>query len=289
MVLVDDELIHFEAVGPTPLPISDIQGTVDHEGAKIWYTAYNTGKKKKKSEENKESGDAQGKKRAVVFLHGGLGNSENWSYQAIQVIHAGYYTILMDSRGHGHSTRDERPFSYDLMATDVLAVLDHLGVEKATLVGWSDGACISLIVAKNHPERVAGVFFFAGNMDPSGVKEFVSTPTLERCFSRHMQDFALLSPSPSPTFSELVQAVTLMQQTQPNFTKEDLEKVNVPVVIVQSEKDEFIKQSHAEYLKTTIPGADLVVLLGVSHFAPLQRPEQFNRVLLVFLQKVMAS
>jgi hypothetical protein len=50
MVLTDDELIHFEAVGPTPLPISDIQGYVDHEGAKIWYAAYNTGKKKKKSE-----------------------------------------------------------------------------------------------------------------------------------------------------------------------------------------------------------------------------------------------
>jgi pimeloyl-ACP methyl ester carboxylesterase len=42
----------------------------------------------------------------------------------------GYYTILIDSRGHGHSTRDMRPFNYELMALDVLAVLENLGVEK---------------------------------------------------------------------------------------------------------------------------------------------------------------
>ena len=61
----------------------------------------------------------------------------------------------------------------------------------------------------------------------------------------------------------------------------------MPVTIVQSEHDEFIKREHAEYLARSIPGAELILLPGVSHFAPLQRPEQFNSVMLAFLGKVL--
>ena len=74
-----------------------------------------------------------------------------------------------------------------------------------------------------------------------------------------------------------------MQQTQPNYSAHDLAKISVPVVIVQSEHDEFIKREHAEYLARNIPNAELVVLNGVSHFAPLQRPEQFNNAILAFI------
>ena len=57
---------------------------------------------------------------------------------------------------------------------------------------------------------------------------------------------------------------------------------------VQSEHDEFIKPEHADYLARTIPGAKLILLPGVSHFAPLQRPDEFNRVLLAFLGQVLS-
>ena len=119
-----------------------------------------------------------------------------WATVAIGVIkfrhwsESGYRAVLIDSRGHGRSTRDARPFSYELMASDVLAVMDALHLEKAGLVGWSDGACTALILAAKAPSRVAGVFFFACNMDPSGVKPFEATPTLNRCFARHAKDYA---------------------------------------------------------------------------------------------------
>src|SRR5260370_15469406 len=102
------------------------------------------------------------------------------------------------------------------MASDVLAVMDTLHLERAGLVGWSDGACIALILAAKAPSRVAGVFFFACNMDPSGVKPFEATPTLNRCFGRHVKDYAELSATPE-RFKDFVDAVTLMQQTQPNY------------------------------------------------------------------------
>src|SRR5258708_8359726 len=267
MEVYDDDLRKFEADGAGPLPVTNDQGYVEHEGARIWYATYGSGS-------------------PLILLHGGLGHSGNWSYQVPALVRSGYRAVLIDSRGHGRSTRDARPFSYELLASDVLAVMDALHLEKVGLVGWSDGACTALILAAKAPSRIAGVFFFACNMDPSGVKPIEASPTLERCFSRHARDYAQLSATPE-YFQEFAAAVTLMQQTQPNYSAHDLAKISVPVVIVQSEHEEFIKREHAEYLAQAIPEAEFIVLNAVSHFAPLQRPEQFNMAILEFVGKVL--
>src|SRR5437868_3900181 len=164
--MIDDELELFDSEGPPPLPAAAEHGTIDHDGARIWYASYGAGS-------------------PVVLLHGGLGHSGNWGHQVPELVATGHRVIVIDSRGHGRSTRDARPFSYELMATDMLAVLDRAGVARAALVGWSDGAVISLITADKWPDRVSGVFFFACKMDPSGNKPFEPTTALKRCFSRH--------------------------------------------------------------------------------------------------------
>src|SRR5215208_4827310 len=187
----DDDLITFEAEGTTPLPDTNVQDHVENNGAQIWYAAYGTGS-------------------PVILLHGGLGHSGNWGYQVPALINSGYRTVVIDSRGHGRSTRDARPYTYEQMAFDLAAVMDHLHLEKAGLVGWSDGACTALILASQAPARAAGVFFFACNMDPSGTKEFELTPTIQRCFNRHVKDYARLSPTPDQ-FDEFSEAVGLMQ------------------------------------------------------------------------------
>jgi pimeloyl-ACP methyl ester carboxylesterase len=260
---VDDDLTQFEADGAAPLPATQDQGYIEHEGARIWYSAYGAGS-------------------PVILLHGGLGHGGNWGYQVPALTDRGYRAIVIDSRGHGRSTRDTRVFRYELMASDALAVMDALHLEKAALVGWSDGATIALIAAAMAPARVSGVFFFGSNMDPSGTKPLEATAALNRCFSRHAKDYARLSATPEQ-FRHFVDAVTLMMRTQPNYSAHDLAKISVPVVIVHSEHDEFIRQDHAEYLARTIPNAQLVVLEGVSHFAPLQRPAQFNSAMLSFV------
>jgi len=176
---------------------------------------------------------------------------------------------------------------YELMASDVAAVMDALHFEKAGLVGWSDGACTALILASKAPTRAAGVFFFACNMNPSGAKQITEfTPILRRCIGRHLQDYKQLSATPDQ-FDEFSDAVGLMQRTQPNYSAEDLAEISVPVAIVHSEHDEFIKREHAEYLARSIPTAEFIDLPGVSHFAPLQRPGQFNSAMLAFLGKVL--
>lgn len=266
----DDDLSRFDAEGAAPLPPADVQGAMERAGARIWYAGYGSG-------------------LPVVLLHGGLGNSGNWGYQLPALLHAGYRPILIDSRGHGRSTRDDQPFSYERMADDVRGVLDALHVARAALVGWSDGACTALILADRHPERIAGVFYFACNMDPSGVHETMdwSAPALRHCISRHRKDYAQLSSTPGD-FDALAEAVGLMQRTQPNYSAAGLGAIRTPVTVVHSEGDEFIKREHAEYLARTIPGAEFVLLAGVSHFAPLQRPAQFNAALLAFLDRLWA-
>jgi pimeloyl-ACP methyl ester carboxylesterase len=79
-----------------------------------------------------------------------------------------------------------------------------------------------------------------------------------------------------------------MQRTEPNYSARDLANIRVPVVIVHSEHDEFIKPEHAQYLARSIPGAELILLPGVSHFAPLQRPDQCNSVMRAFLGKILS-
>lgn len=263
----DDDLTKFEADGAAPLPLADEQGYTENDGARIWYAAYGSG-------------------QPVILLHGGMGNSGNWGYQVPELVGNGYRAVVIDSRGHGRSTRDTRPYTYELMASDVVAVMEALGIEKAGLVGWSDGACTALILAATNPARAAGVFYFACNMDPSGTKEIEFTPPLQRCYNRHVKDYTSLSATPDQ-FEEFSAAVGLMQRTQPNYSADDLARIRVPVAIVHSEHDEFIRQEHAEYLARSIPNAEFIYLPGVSHFAPLQRPKLFNEAVLAFLRKVL--
>ncbi|HEX9036013.1 MAG TPA: alpha/beta hydrolase [Ktedonobacterales bacterium] len=270
MQVDDDDLTRFAAEGAEPLPETTEQGYVDHEGARIWYASCGTG-------------------APVILLHGGLGHSGNWGYQVPALVAHGYRGIVINSRGHGRSTRDARPYTYELMASDVMAVMDTLGIASAALAGWSDGACVALILAAQAPQRAVGVFFFACNMDPSGANEGIEvTAILQRCMARHRLDYAALSAT-SGDFDAFSDAVALMQQTQPNYTVADLAAISVPVAIVQSEPDEFIRREHAEYLARSIPNARLLILPGVTHFAPLQRPDQFNAALLAFLGDILPA
>jgi non-heme chloroperoxidase len=264
----DPDLAAFEAHG-LALPPGGTEHRVEHDGASIWCMSY---------------GDAF--RKTVILLHGGLGHSGNFANQILSLTTVAYRVIVIDSRGHGRSTRDARPYSYELMASDVLAVMDALDVRQAALVGWSDGAVIALTLAKTHRERVAGVFFFACNMHPSGVKGEIdeSGVRLTRCFARHAADYAALSKlrPPSATgfdqgnFRSLVLAVTTMQRSQPNWSAADLAAVTRQVAIVSGENDEFIRQEHLQYLARTIPASTYRELEGVSHFAPIQDPELFN-------------
>ncbi|WP_315838367.1 alpha/beta hydrolase [Bradyrhizobium prioriisuperbiae] len=258
----------WETLPPTPAPIpTDRSGEAEVNGIRIHYAIY---------------GQELGKGSPVIFLHGGLANTDYWGNQ-VGPVAAHHTVILMDSRGHGRSTRDSRPYGYDLMADDVVALMVQLKIEKADIVGWSDGAILGLDLAMRHKDRVGKVFAFAANTMTSGVIDGVEkNPTFAAYIARAGQEYAARSATPGD-YDAFVEQIGKMWASQPNWSDAQLRSIDTPVLIVDGDHDEAIKRDHTEYMAATIPHAGLLILPNASHFAFLQDPKLFNFALLHFL------
>jgi pimeloyl-ACP methyl ester carboxylesterase len=254
----------WETLPPTPAPIAaDRSGEAQVNGISIHYAIYGRGS-------------------PVIFLHGGLANINYWGNQ-VPAVAAHHTVILMDSRGHGRSTRDARPYGYDLMADDVIALMDALKIPKADIVGWSDGGILGLDLAMRYKDRIDKVFAFAANTVTSGVKGGVEkNPTFAAYIERAGREYRTLSATPDD-YSAFVDQIGKMWAEQPNWSDAQLRAIDVPVLVVDGDHDEAIKLAHTETIAATIPHAGLLILPNVSHFAFLQDPEQFNFAILHFL------
>ncbi len=249
---------------PTPtLPASAENGYAPVNGVKIWYAVFGEG-------------------QPVIMLHGGLGNSNYWGNQVPELAKH-YKVIVMDSRGHGRSTRNQEPYGYDLMASDVVGLLDFLKIDKVALVGWSDGAILGLDIAMHHPERLSKLFAFAANSDTAGVADISASPVFNAYIDRAGKEYQALSATPTE-FGTFVDQISKMWATQPNWTADDLKKITVPTWIVDGDRDEAIKRENTEFMAANIPGAGLLILPNVSHFAFLQDPKQFTDAVLHFME-----
>ncbi|MBV9993305.1 MAG: alpha/beta hydrolase [Alphaproteobacteria bacterium] len=250
---------------PTPtLPAPDKSGLVPVNGVKLWYAEFGRGE-------------------PVLFVHGGLGNSDYWAHQ-VRALRDKYRVIVMDSRGHGRSSRNAQPFGYDLMASDVIGLLDTLKIRKVALVGWSDGAIVGLDIAMHHPERLSKLFAFAANIDPTGVSDIRHSPVFTAFIARAGKEYGRLSPTPRQ-YDKFVAQITRMWNTQPRWTKADFARIRTPTWIVDGDHDEAINHDQPRTMADWTPGAGLLIEPDVSHFAFLQDPERFNRDLVHFLER----
>ena len=251
---------------PTPsLPKAAQSGYAPVNGVRIWYAAFGP-----------NGGEP------VILLHGGLANADYWGNQ-VRALKGHYRVIVMDSRGHGRSTRNEAPYGYDLMADDVVGLMDFLKIKKAAIVGWSDGAILGLDIAMRHPERVSKLFAFAANSDPSGVADIAQSPVFNAFIARAEKEYGKLSPTPTEYQAFLAQ-ITRMWETQPHWTADDLKRIAVPTWIVDADHDEAIKRDNTEFMAAQIPDAGLLLQPEVSHFSFIQDPDQFTADVLHFLQ-----
>jgi pimeloyl-ACP methyl ester carboxylesterase len=220
----------------------------------------------------------------VILLHGGLANSNYWGNQ-IRALMPGHRVLAIDSRGHGRSTRDNRPYGYDLMADDVIALMDKLHIPQADFVGWSDGAILSLDLAIRYPARVRRAFCFAANTRPDGlVLNGDKSENFARFTARAGQEYRSLSSTPSEYDAFLTQ-ISHMWDTQPHWTDAQLGSITARVLVADGDHDEVIRREHTEYIARTIPGAGLLILPNTSHFAFLQDPFLFNAAMLDFLDR----
>lgn len=248
---------------PPAMPQANESGYAPINGIQMYYAVYGQGD-------------------PILLIHGGLGHADIWANQVIELSKT-HKVIVGDSRGHGRSTRDEKPYGYDLMASDYLALLDFLKVDKTALVGWSDGGIIGLDIAMNYPERLTRLFAQAANVTVDGVDPNVmNNPTFGAFIERCGKDYARLSKTPDQ-YSAFVDQISHMWASEPAWTKEQLAAIKIPTAIVLGDHDEAITRVHTDYMAAIIPGAKLIILKDASHFAMLQDPAGYTKAVLDFL------
>ncbi|MER9413028.1 alpha/beta hydrolase [Mesorhizobium sp. M0589] len=248
---------------PAAMPKPDQSGYAPVNGIQMYYAVFGAGD-------------------PILLIHGGLGHGDIWASQ-VATMSKTHKVIIADSRGHGRSTRTEQAYGYDLMASDYLALLDYLKIDKTALVGWSDGGIIGIDIALHHPERLTRLFAQAANVTTDGVDPGVLTnKTFAAYIDRSGRDYKKLAKTPDQ-YDAFVAQISHMWESEPAWTKEQLGKITTPTAIVAGDHDEAIKREHTEYMASVIPGAKLIILPNASHFAMVQAPDEYSQAALDFI------
>lgn len=216
----------------------------------------------------------KGSGRPLILLHG---NGEDGSYFKNQVEYfSGMYRVIaVDTRGHGKSPRGTAPFTMSQFADDLKCLMDGLGIGRAVILGFSDGANIAMKFALRYPDMAEALILNGGNLDPGGIKRRVQLPIeigyrLTRAFAgrseearRHMELLGLMV-------------------NEPDIRPEELCAIKAPALVIAGTRD-MVKRGHTELIAQSIPGARLAVIEG-DHFIAAREPERFNREVELFLE-----
>lgn len=244
-----------------PTPVSE--GTVEAGDARIYFAVY-------------------GKGAPVVLLHGGLGHAGHFGFQLPALVDK-YQVIAIDSRGQGRSSKGATAITYDLMAKDVVAVLDKLQIRRAAFVGWSDGGEVALKLAIAYPDRVERAIVLGANYDANGSKpRSRPSPTFAAYSMRCKAEYQRLSDGSVP-FPKLVEALVPLWRNPTGITRDQLRAIQAPVLMADGDHDEVIRLAQIEEMAKLIPNAQLVVFGDTSHFTLWQDPDGFNATMLDFL------
>lgn len=240
--------------------------TAEINGVSIYYKVY-----------------GEGNGNPILLLHGGLSNGDHFAGIIPALVEDGHEVITMDSRGHGHSSFDDAQISYAQMAKDVIGLLDHLKIEKADIVGWSDGGIIGLEIALTDPERLNKVVAYGANYDPTGVRLDIGTSEKFNAYiERASQEYQENSPAPEK-WDAFLANIGNMWATQPNYTDEQLTTITTPFLILDGAEEEAIDLNQTKLMALLIPDAELVIMPDTGHFALFEQPEEFTQIVLDYL------
>ena len=238
------------------------------------------------------SGDAtihyriSGQGAPLVLLHGGLSSSIDW-YALLPGLSRQFQVISIDSRGHGQSTLGHQPYTYHLLADDVIAVLDELDIRSADVAGWSDGGNTALMLALYYSERIKRVVAISANAHLDGLTPEASDHIDRIDPERPPLIFRVLYIIQSPHPSRLIKLrsdVLALWQSGLHFTCEDLNRVTSPVLLIIGQNDD-VALDHAQEMRDCLRQADLHVLPAVGHTVPQSAPERVLALMLDFLTK----
>ncbi|MBN1956752.1 MAG: alpha/beta hydrolase [Desulfuromonadales bacterium] len=224
---------------------------------------------------------AIGQGKPILLIHGGLANRLCWFSQLPWLVEAGYQAIVIDSRGHGGSGLGKSRLTYRLMATDGVNVMNHLNINQADILGWSDGANTALLMASLWPQRVGRIVAISGNFSPDGLTPQAQQQALTRSAGFNYWFYRLWSGA-GEKFHELEGKLKQLWQHGPKLEPQDLQKIQSAVLIIQGEQD-LVSPEHAGMMKALIPNSQLDIIPG-GHATLITHAGQVNELIRHFLQ-----
>ena len=215
----------------------------------------------------------QGGGPPLLLLHG---NGEDGSYFVHQMdAFSLHYTVYaIDTRGHGRSPRGDAPFTMEQFARDLLEFMDEEAIQKANILGFSDGGNIALTFALAHPERVDRLILNGANLDPSGVTLHIQIPIVLGYAA------ASLFGRMSPKAKHNAEILGLMVK-EPHIPAQALETLYIPTLVIVGTRD-MIRDAHTLLIAGSLPLGRLEMIVG-DHFIAAKSPDEFNEAVAAFL------
>lgn len=210
----------------------------------------------------------------LILLHG---NGENSSYFARQIR---YFSrtrkvIAVDTRGHGKSPRGTAPFTIRQFVEDLNEFMEEKRIEKADILGFSDGGNIALLFAIRFPQKVHKLILNGANLYPTGMKVWVVLPI--------WAGYGIASLLAPYSRKVTVQKELLgLMVKDPYIPLSDLKKLNIPTLVIAGDHD-MIRHRHSRLIAKMLPRARFICLEG-DHFIARKNPEEFNKVVERFLK-----
>ncbi|WP_411123975.1 alpha/beta fold hydrolase [Streptomyces sp. x-19] len=243
--------------------------------------------------------DSGGDGPVVVFSHGNLMDRRMWAPQ-VEAVRGEFRCVVWDERLHGLSRDDGELYTYWESADDLLGLLDHLGVSRATLVGHSQGGFLSLRAALRAPERVRALVLVdtaavawppAALAQMSGVSEafraggpdMVAPVLLDLLLGKPAIHEEWLRSWREQPRTRLADAVAVLMSVDDVSGR--LGEITAPALIVHGERDQPVPLALGQMLRAQLPGAlDMLVVPGAGHTPNLTHPEATNGPLTTFLR-----
>ncbi len=234
----------------------DAGSTFTHDGIKLYYEVYGSGE-------------------PLLLVHGNGASIASFKAQ-IEYFRKHYKVIAMDSRDQGRSGDSADKITYEKMADDLAALLDHLKTEPAYVLGWSDGGIEALLLGIRHPTQVKKIAAMAANLDPQGLyPEIIDwvTTTLNSM------------PPEARGTPEGKREVKLLQMllTEPHIDPRALEAITVPTLVLASDHD-AIRDEHTLEIYHHLAKGELCIFPGATHMIPYDDPVLFNTTVDHFFQ-----
>lgn len=249
---------------------------------------------------------AEGSGPAVVLIHGLAGDLAAWDAQ-IKLLRPHFRVIAFDNRGAGRSTQVDEPVSTQDLARDTLALMDHLGIARAQVVGRSMGGAVAQHMALLAPQRVDTLVLCAsfakldalGRRVLSNMREALEWRGSWADHARHsVQNFVSASffndhPDKVAAIERLLGGETRLpacysrqnEACQQHDTVADLPRIAQPALVMAGAVDPICSPAASSLLSQGLADATTEMFEGASHFFLMEQPERFNRLLLAWLQR----